>query len=704
MRFLKRSLFFCLAMILFCGAFPLFTNAQQSSPFTDISSHWARQDILWAFENGIASGVSETRFAPNSTLTRAMFVAFLQRTAQLGGEKEQSAPVDGNPFADVAETDWYYAPLIWAYSNGILAGTGSRRSSDGKVRAVISPNDYITREQTAAILHRFLTQHYTLCLSDFSLHTFPDQHKIAPWAKTQAQQLGAISILMGDQYGNFNPKAQADRGSAVSLCKRVYELLFPQNLLTDADGLPYDGTGIYRRFALTQCLQQPISCNSAAVSRCVFANMGLGRLHLEATLQPGAYFTVQDDADSLQMRIGLDDGLSHTYDYFRLESGMTLLFIDGTEVSRTGDDYILAEDFSTAASVFLNGAGTLTQAKVFGYRDESPFAVHGALHTDGSYIVDEHQNKVYLQGYHQFLAQNPSYLRYDTFKYVRDTQGISVIRIGVLIDTPYPGDTCWCTTDDAGRAFLENQIDQAVRYCEKLGLYCVIDWHGLDEWKNNMDRADPNIYHDEAVAFFDRISDRYADRAHVLYEIYNEPLSGRDAYVPEGMTGEEYAWERILLFANDVIPTIRKNAPDSVVLVPTPTACQKIASLWQYVLRDNRLPYPNLVFTVHIYSGLHFGFLASNAVMVMKTCQVPVFFSEWGFEYLDDEEGRVESSIKAENLVAFFEKHKISNCFFMLHPVYSIPKSLASCNWELEELPRKGQIAAHMFRRIAGLE
>lgn len=90
-------------------------------PFTDISSddYWYKS-ILWAYENGVTSGTSETTFGPRDLCTRGQVVTFLWRAAG------QPSPTNfDNPFTDVKNGDYYFIPVLWAVEKGITSGTSA---------------------------------------------------------------------------------------------------------------------------------------------------------------------------------------------------------------------------------------------------------------------------------------------------------------------------------------------------------------------------------------------------------------------------------------------------------------------------------------------------------------------------------------------------------------------------------------------------
>ena len=89
-------------------------------PFTDVPvGSYYYDAVLWAVENGITKGTSDTTFSPNMTCTRAQIVAFLWRS-----EKSPAAGT-ANPFADVKPDAYYADAVLWAVKENITKGTTS---------------------------------------------------------------------------------------------------------------------------------------------------------------------------------------------------------------------------------------------------------------------------------------------------------------------------------------------------------------------------------------------------------------------------------------------------------------------------------------------------------------------------------------------------------------------------------------------------
>ena len=109
-------------------------------PFTDVPvGSYYYDAVLWAVENGITKGTSDTTFSPNMTCTRAQIVAFLWRS-----EKSPAAGTT-NPFADVKSTAYYADAVLWAVKENITKGTTS---------TTFSPDADCTRAQIVTFLWR----------------------------------------------------------------------------------------------------------------------------------------------------------------------------------------------------------------------------------------------------------------------------------------------------------------------------------------------------------------------------------------------------------------------------------------------------------------------------------------------------------------------------------------------------------------------
>ena len=230
--------------------------------------------------------------------------------------------------------------------------------------------------------------------------------------------------------------------------------------------------------------------------------------------------------------------------------------------------------------------------------NNTPYGKHGALSVNGAYLVDSHGQKTQLRGMSTHgIAWFPQYVNYNTFKFLRDDWNTNCIRLAMY--TYESGGYC----SDGNKADLKQLVKNGVDYATQLGMYVIIDWHILNE-------QNPLRFKDEAKAFFDEMSKLYANNGNVIYEICNEPNN----------TG----WGDIKAYANEIIPVIRANSPNSVIIVGTPTWSQEIDQA-----AASPLNFDNLMYTLHFYADTHTDWLRSR----MENCingGLPVFISEFG--------------------------------------------------------------------------
>ena len=110
-------------------------------PFTDVADHaYYYNAVLWAVENGITVGTSDTTFSPNAECTRAQSVSFLWRAA--GSPEPKISEI---VFSDVEADDYFAEAVLWAVEKGITVGTSD---------TTFSPYAECTRAQSVSFLWR----------------------------------------------------------------------------------------------------------------------------------------------------------------------------------------------------------------------------------------------------------------------------------------------------------------------------------------------------------------------------------------------------------------------------------------------------------------------------------------------------------------------------------------------------------------------
>ena len=302
----------------------------------------------------------------------------------------------------------------------------------------------------------------------------------------------------------------------------------------------------------------------------------------------------------------------------------------------------------------------------------TPFGQHGALHVENGKLTDENGNTVQLYGMSTHgIAWFPQYINYDSFRTLRDDWNTNCIRLA-MYTAEYGG---YCAGGDKEQ--LKQLVRDGVSYATELGMYVIVDWHILSD-------CDPNQNKDEAIAFFREMSEAFADNDNVLYEICNEPNSGT-------------SWDSIKSYAEEVIPVIREQKPDAVILVGTPTWSQEIDKA-----AASPLTFDNVMYTLHFYAGTHKDDLRNR----LETCaqnNLPVFVSEFG---MCDASGNgandFDSTTKWLDLL---NKYQISFCCWNLankDESSSVFKaaSTALSDWTDEDFNESGRWIRDYFRSM----
>ena len=156
-----------------------------SSRFTDVSGSfkWAANSVDFMSGNGLVNGISTKNpnvFGPGQNMTRAMLVTILYRAAG-----EPSVAGITNKFTDNRQNQYYYEPVLWASSKGIV---------NGATATTFDPDGKITREQIAAILYRYAG---SPAASSSALNGFADRSAVSSYAVTAMQWAVGNGIITG---------------------------------------------------------------------------------------------------------------------------------------------------------------------------------------------------------------------------------------------------------------------------------------------------------------------------------------------------------------------------------------------------------------------------------------------------------------------------------------------------------------------------
>lgn len=302
----------------------------------------------------------------------------------------------------------------------------------------------------------------------------------------------------------------------------------------------------------------------------------------------------------------------------------------------------------------------------------TPVSQHGQLSVKNGQLVDKSGKGYQLRGMSTHgLTWFPEFVNESAFKTLRDDWNTNVVRLAMYVDE-WGNGQCYMGNKSGSLELLEKGVD----ICIKLDMYVIIDWHVLNP-------GDPSKYTNEAKSFFEKVSKRYAKYPNVIYEICNEPNGGA-------------SWSgNIKPYAEKIIPVIRKNAPNSVIIVGTPTWSQEIDK----PLSDP-LSYKNVMYAFHFYAATHAG-LRSN----VENCVaqgLPVFVSEFGT--CDASGGGANDFNETQKWLSYFDKQGISYCNWSIcnkDETCSVlrPGTSANGNWSESNLTENGKWMRNWFRK-----
>ncbi|MCM1299907.1 MAG: cellulase family glycosylhydrolase [Firmicutes bacterium] len=285
-----------------------------------------------------------------------------------------------------------------------------------------------------------------------------------------------------------------------------------------------------------------------------------------------------------------------------------------------GFNYASPSAFNPPSSITVNGSGASgggngnnssqsnnqdTQPAVTEKPLPAPAAVglvkdHGRLSVKGAQLVDKNGNNFQLKGMSTHgIAWFPDFINESSFKTLRDDWNTNAVRLAMYTHE----NSGYCSGGD--KTYIKSLVEKGVDIATDLGMYVIIDWHVLQE-------QNPQTYKSEAKAFFEEMSAKYKNYDNVIYEICNEPNGSA-------------SWDNdVKPYAEEIIPIIRKNAPDAVIIVGTPTWSQDIDKALANPLSDK-----NVMYALHFYAATHTDWLRQR----VKDCYnkgLPIFVSEFG--------------------------------------------------------------------------
>lgn len=179
-----------------------------SGRYTDVpDTEWCKTFVDYVSDRGIMTGVTDTTFEPYSKLTRAQVATILYA---LEGKPENTA----NQFGDVAPTAWYYAPVNWCATNGIVVGTGNGN---------YEPQRDVTREELVTILRSYADYLGADTSASADISGFADAASVQPWSQEPVQWAVATGLISGRPGNLIAPQGTASRAEMAVIMKNFCE-------------------------------------------------------------------------------------------------------------------------------------------------------------------------------------------------------------------------------------------------------------------------------------------------------------------------------------------------------------------------------------------------------------------------------------------------------------------------------------------------
>lgn len=269
-------------------------------------------------------------------------------------------------------------------------------------------------------------------------------------------------------------------------------------------------------------------------------------------------------------------------------------------------------------------------------KKKNPKTPYGKLAVEGAQLVGENGEAVQLKGvsfgWHCMATR---FYNRSTVRELVNDWGANIVRCAIGMDNKFTeGDPEFTHAFDYEPELGYALVDSIVRGAVENGVYVIIDFHSH---RNNLETA---------KQFFAKVSKKYGKLENVLFEVWNEPL--------------KIEWSECKQYAETLIPIIRKNAPNSIIIVGTPTWSQDV----HLAAADPIVGQKNIMYTLHFYAATHKQYLRDRMEQVIEK-GLPVFITECGGMTADGDGYLDPDEWKAWIDVA--NKHKVSWLAWSIH-------------------------------------
>lgn len=258
-----------------------------------------------------------------------------------------------------------------------------------------------------------------------------------------------------------------------------------------------------------------------------------------------------------------------------------------------------------------------------------PKGYFGKLSVQDGRLCGENGESVQLRGVSTHgIGWYPEYVNEEAVAYMHDQWGMDVLRLALFTT----GTSGFCVREDSFQEQLMDTVERGVEYATANEMYVIIDWHILED-------GNPGTYLGRAKTFFSEVSAKYADNPRVIYEICNEPNGG-------------VTWGEIKAYAEVILPLIRANSKDAIVIVGTPNWSQDVDVAAEDPIADD-----HVLYALHFYAATHKGELRAKAEKAIQK-KLPIFVTE--FSTCDASGGGANNFEEADKWMELLDTNQIS--------------------------------------------
>ncbi len=223
---LQKLIVFFFSAVLLGAAAPQAEAA--AAVFLDVhSDDWFAPAVSYVTEQALFQGLSESSFAPERTMNRAMLYTVLFRMTGLEADNSVSTNL-----SDVPAGQWYTGAVVWAISSGI---------ADCRSEAAFGVTEEVSRGEICLALARFNQWLEADILPEDTVASFLDLDELDDETRNAIAACQAAGIINGRSEDCFDPSSSANRAQVAQMISNFHQLLPAVTAAADGEAaVPWD--------------------------------------------------------------------------------------------------------------------------------------------------------------------------------------------------------------------------------------------------------------------------------------------------------------------------------------------------------------------------------------------------------------------------------------------------------------------------------